>query len=71
MVSWQDPEWGILVDHAVTDLLWCPAVLDTLDHALTKLRMFDQFALSSTTFRLHQVRGGTVIAIASRHVFVR
>lgn len=59
------------MDHTVTDLLWCPAVLDTLDHALAKLRMFDQFALSSTTFRLHQVSSGTVIAIATRHAFVR
>ena len=35
------------------------------------LMMFDQFALSSTTFRLHQVGSGTVIAIAFRHAFVR
>ena len=59
------------MNHTVTDLLWFPAVLYTLDHALTKLRMFDQFALSSTTFRLHRVSSGTVIAIATRHAFVR
>ena len=66
-----NPKRSTLVDHAVTDLLGRPTVLDALDHAFTQLRMFDQLALSSTTFRLHQVGSSTVIAIASRHALVR
>ncbi|WP_240310658.1 hypothetical protein [Pseudosulfitobacter sp. DSM 107133] len=46
-------------------------VARALDHALAKLMMFDQFALPSTTFRLHQVGGGTVIAVTSWHAFIR
>ena len=66
-----DPEGSALVDHTVTELLWCQTVLDALNHAFAQLRMFDQLALPGTTIRLHHMGRGTVIAIATRYAFVR
>nr|WP_177209572.1 hypothetical protein [Sulfitobacter brevis] len=65
-----DPEWSTLVDHAVTDLLGCPTILDALNHELVQLRLFDRLALAGTTIRLHHMGRGTAIAIASGHAFV-
>tara|TARA_R100000655_G_C2955638_1_gene188030 strand:- start:240 stop:587 length:348 start_codon:yes stop_codon:yes gene_type:complete len=49
----------------------CPTVLDALNHTPAQLRMFDQFALLRTPFRLHQVGGGTVMASSTYRILVK
>ena len=44
-----DAQFGTFIDHAVPDLLGCPALLDALDGAFAQIRMPDQFALPGSS----------------------